>query len=89
GKLWITKSQPNDLIEYEMLYANFPKMTSRWRLNQTGTITKLTWQSEGLLPGGPFYGYFGSFFSIQMKNQYDLSLQQLKELIESQRETEN
>jgi len=81
GKLWITESTPNESIKYEMEFAGFPKMNSSIELlpdPATPSQTLVRWSSEGRLPGGPFYGYFGSFFSGQMKSQYDKSLEKLK-----------
>lgn len=85
GKLWITKSEPTDLVEYEMEFANFPRMTSRFDLVERDGGTFVQWSSEGKLPGGPFYGYFGPFFSSQMKSEYDKSLESLKRVVESEK----
>lgn len=87
GKLWITKSKPFELIEYEMEFDGFPKMTSSFELipdSNNESLTKVRWSSEGRLPGGPFYGYFGSFFSGQMKSQYEMSLEKLKSVLEGE-----
>ncbi len=83
GKLWITESAPERLIIYEMTFDNFPKMISQIELVPVKSATKVRWTSEGRLPGGPFYGYFGSFFSSQMKSEYDKSLEKLKRVVES------
>lgn len=85
GKLWITKSKPFDSIEYEMEFANFPKMTSRFELEPIKTGIQVRWSSDGKLPGGPFYGYFAAFFSGQMQAEYERSLEKLKLLIESKK----
>ena len=83
GKLWITKSTPNQLISYDMTFGNFPKMTSQIELLPSDSTTNVRWSSSGRLPGGPFYGYFGSFFSTQMKSEYEKSLEKLKSVVES------
>ena len=84
GKLWITNSNTDESIDYEMLFANFPTMASQIKLieNDEGKTT-VRWSSRGRLPAGPFYGFFAPFFPTQMRNQYDLSLNNLKALIET------
>jgi len=84
GKLWITKSSPDSSLEYEMTFANFPKMASQITLEPLQNKTRVSWNSQGKLPGGPFYGYFGWLFSTQMRNEYDKSLEKLKTLVESE-----
>ena len=87
GKLWITESTPNQLVEFEVLLANFPPMTSQWALHPNSeTATRVTWHSQGSLPSGPFYGYFGGFFSTQMGYEYENSLAKLKSVLEKQPE---
>ncbi|MFK7770115.1 MAG: SRPBCC family protein [Mariniblastus sp.] len=85
GKLWITESNPDKSIAFDMTFGNFPKMNSQIELLPSSELgmTRVVWSSRGRLPGGPFYGYFGSFFGAQMKNQYDLSLEKLKTVMES------
>ncbi|MFT5300995.1 MAG: hypothetical protein ACI87E_000628 [Mariniblastus sp.] len=84
GKLWITVSEADEAIQYEMEFAGFPKMSSSIELTVAADDkTTVRWTSDGKLPGGPFYGYFGSFFSGQMKSQYGMSLEKLKSLVES------
>jgi hypothetical protein len=82
GKLWITESEKDKRVVYEMVFANFPKMTSQMELVQLNKVTHLKWSSQGVLPGGPFYGFFGGIFSKQMKNEYELSMEKLKQIIE-------
>lgn len=87
GKLWITASQLNESIEYEMKFAKFPTMTSQIELSPVTTgeqdkATHVRWSSQGRLPSGPFYGYFGAFFSAQMKSEYEKSLKKLKSILE-------
>lgn len=84
GKLWITEAVADQSLEYDMTFANFPKMNSRIELTRDDGQTRVQWRSRGKLPGGPFYGYFGSFFSTQMIDQYDKSLTRLKEVAEAQ-----
>ena len=83
GKLWITVSDPNERVEYEIDFAGRPRMSSQLTLieNDAGS-TIVQWRSTGRLPAGPFYGYFGSFFSTHMSNEYDNSLARLKQLVE-------
>lgn len=82
GKLWIIDSEPGKLIAYQMKFDRFPAMSSEIRLAPTTTGTRVLWKSSGKLPGGPFYGYFGWLFGIQMKNEYQKSLEGLKALLE-------
>ena len=83
GKLWITESVPDRLIEYEMTFANFPKMTSQIELLPIDSTSSVRWSSQGKLPGGPFYGYFGFLFSTHMKSEYEMSLEKLKSVAEA------
>jgi hypothetical protein len=83
GKLWITKSKPFRLIEYDMEFGSFPKMISQIELKPAGDQVCVTWSSQGRLPGGPFYGYFAPFFSSQMQAEYERSLENLKRVVES------
>ena len=85
GKLWITESTADQSIEYEMTFANFPKMTSQIELFPENSMTRVKWSSQGTLPGGPFYGYFAAFFSSQMQSEYRSSLEKLKSVVESAR----
>lgn len=87
GKLWITESTLDQSITYEMIFDKFPKMTSQIELLPGDSSTHIRWHSEGRLPGGPFYGYFGSFFSTQMKSEYDRSLEKLKVFVEQEMES--
>ena len=85
GKLWITASSLDQSVDYKMIFANFPEMESQFLLESSGEDkTKVTWSSKGSLPSGPFYGYFGSFFSTHMKSEYDKSLGKLKEIVEAE-----
>lgn len=81
GKLWITKSVPPERVEYEMLFANFPKMSGSISLSESGESTMVRWSNRGRLPNGPFYGFFAPFFSTQMQAVYDQSLQRLEKKI--------
>ena len=82
GKLWITKSIPNELIEYDLNFGKFPTMKSRLELNGSGEKTVVRWNSEGRLPSGAFYGYTALLFPGQMNYEYQQSLTRLKEFVE-------
>lgn len=82
GKLWITKSTKPHELQYELLFANFPKMTSLMVLSEVEGKTKLRWSSRGKLPSGPFYGYFAPFFGPQLEGEYEQSLLRLKKKLE-------
>lgn len=84
GKLWITESLPDSSITYEMTFEKRPKMTSQIELVSADSVTTVRWSSQGSLPAGPFYGYFGWLFPSQMKSEYDRSLQSLKSFVELQ-----
>lgn len=86
GKLWITESQPFEHVDYIVVFGDFPEMESRIELSAQGATTQVTWRSKGSLPGGPFYGFFGAFFSTQLKHEYNRSLEKLKALVESELE---
>lgn len=83
GKLWITESVEPTCVKFESKYSNFPLMKSEFTLSPTEEGTTIHWRSAGELPPGPLYGYFGGVFSVQMKNQYQISLQGLKDTFET------
>ena len=82
GKMWITASQPNQRIAYQMTFADFPRMESSITLSPNGDFTTVTWHSSGSLPSGPFYGYFAWAFGRQMEYQYEAALDNLKQIVE-------
>ena len=82
GKLWITKSETPDLIEYEMIFANFPKLVGQIMVTKKDSGSVVRWSSHGKLPSGPFYGFFAPFFSTQMSGEYEKSLLKLQSKLE-------
>lgn len=82
GKLWFTDEKENERIEYLMRFANFPEMKSSVVLEAQGDKTRVTWSSEGVLPSGPFYGFFRHIFVSGMTTQYNQSLDRLKAVVE-------
>ena len=84
GKLWIVETEPNQRIDYKMRFANFPEMNAAFEFKESAGATEVVWTSQGQLPGGPFYGYFGFLFQSGMEQQYNDSLRRLKEIVEKQ-----
>ena len=84
GKIWITKSTPNRRIEYATDFETRPRMFSSFELVENGDTTTVSWSSNGKLPWGPFYGYFGWLFPSHMKTEYSMSLEKLKQFIETE-----
>ena len=84
GKLWITASEPDQSIDYQAIFGDFPEMESRIELSPQGASTQVIWSSKGSLPAGPFYGFFGTFFPTQMKHEYTRSLEALKTAVENE-----
>ncbi len=82
GKLWITKSVANELIEYDLNFGEFPTMKSRIELVPVDNRTQVHWTSNGRLPSGAFYGYFALLFPGQMNFEYQQSLLRMKQAIE-------
>ena len=82
GKLWITNSQPDSLVEYDLDFGDFPTMTSKIEFAVAKGGTSVHWKSEGSLPSGPFYGYTGLLFPTHMTYQYEQDLVRLKQLAE-------
>ncbi|MEL7496974.1 MAG: SRPBCC family protein [Planctomycetota bacterium] len=86
GKLWITSSVPSQSVFYDVEFQDFPVMNSEIKLTEDSEAvppqTVVSWRSKGSLPGGPFYGFFGNFYSTQMRYMYDNSLQGLKRYVE-------
>ena len=84
GSLWITDRQENQSVSYSMTFANFPEMKSTIYLKSLGEgSTEVRWRSQGQLPGGPFYGYFGPFFSTGMKSHYLYGLSKIAKIVGS------
>lgn len=82
GSLWITDRQENQSVSYSMTFGNFPEMKSTIELKSLGEgSTKVSWRSQGELPGGPFYGYFGPFFSTGMRSHYQYGLSKIAKIV--------
>ena len=85
GKLWISDIERDAKIEYCVEFQDFPKMTSTFHLIADDTTkTRVRWSSTGNLPSGPFYGWFGWFYSSMMKQQYLTDLTKLKQVVEDE-----
>ena len=82
GKLWFTDQKTNERIDYRMRFANFPEMEASIVLEPKNGGTLVTWNSEGVLPSGPFYGFFRHVFVSGMTRQYQQSLGKLKDVVE-------
>ena len=82
GKLWITKSLPNEVVEYDLNFGEFPTMKSQIRFETHGQRTLIHWSSQGSLPPGAFYGYTALLFPGQMNYEYEKSLERLKNVAE-------
>lgn len=82
GKLWITESVENRLVEYRLKFGSFPEMQSRIQLQPNDNGTLVSWSSQGQLPAGPFYGYSAILFPKQMSYQYQDNLKRLAEITE-------
>lgn len=85
GKLWFTKQKENQRIDYQLRFANFPEMSSSIELKADAADPKKTtvsWSSEGVLPSGPFYGFFRHIFVDGMTVEYETSLQRLAKTVE-------
>ena len=87
GKLWITESLKNERINFISNFANFPDMQSSITLTPEGDSTRVEWRSEGSLPGGPFYGWFGLTFGDSLAREYKKSLERLQRITEQSNET--
>ena len=84
GSLWITNREENQSVSYSMTFGNFPEMKSTIHLKSLGEgSTEVRWQSQGQLPSGPFYGYFGPFFSTGMKSHYQYGLSKIAKIVGS------
>jgi len=82
GKLWFIEQKPGERIDYRLRFANFPEMEASIVLEPKGGGTLVTWSSEGILPSGPFYGFFRHVFVSGMTRQYEHSLMKLKGVVE-------
>jgi len=87
GKMWITRSVPDQRIEYRWRFGNFPDLTGEIVLQPVTeneqTKCRVLWLSAGHLPSGPFYGYSGLFFEGALEKEYQKSLERLKSSVES------
>ena len=84
GKLWITESQPHKKLEYKLEFGGFPEMTSQFKLVDSNGKTKVSWNSEGRMPPGPFYGFFGFLFESGLQHEYEKNLTDLKRVAEQE-----
>lgn len=82
GVLEIIGSEPEKMVEYKMQFMQFPEMKSKIQFEPTATGTRVSWHSDGDLPSGAFYGYWGLLFEGQMEYEYARSLEKLKQFIE-------
>ena len=82
GKLWFTGQKADQRVDYRMRFANFPEMDASIVLEPKNDGTLVTWTSEGVLPSGPFYGYFRHVFVSGMTRQYKQSLDKLSGVVE-------
>ena len=83
GKLWLTDQKADQRIDYRMRFADFPEMEASIVLEPRNDGTLVTWNSDGVLPSGPFYGYFRHVFVGGMTRQYEHSLGKLKRVVEA------
>lgn len=84
GSLVLTEVVDNERVLYRSEFANFPELTGTFQLTEIDPQrTRVTWQTQGALPGGPFYGWFGMMFSTAMQGEYQKSLTRLKQHVES------
>lgn len=81
GKLWITRSQPNTRLEYQVDFAGFPRMHSEILLEPDSNGTRVRWNSRGRLPQGAFYGYLRIAFVNGLRQQYQSALEMLKQVV--------
>ena len=86
GVLEITESIPNQKIGFVSEFSNFPEMDSTIRLDPQAEGTKVTWQSIGSLPSGPFYGWFGMTINDSLEMEFRKALNKLKVQSESKME---
>jgi len=83
GKMWITESLENERVNFSSTFSNFPEMQSSIQLTAVDGGTLVEWTSEGSLPSGPFYGWFGLTFADSLSLQYKKSLERLKQQVEA------
>lgn len=78
GVLEITESVLNEKVEFVSEFSNFPAMENIIRLSPQSNGTKVTWQSTGSLPSGPFYGWFGMTINDSLEMEFRKALNKLK-----------
>ena len=85
GKMWITESRVNELIEYDWRFSNFPDLHGTFVLEtppDDNSKCTVSWRSAGQLPAGPFYGYLSVIFESAMTAEYQKCLDLLKKAVE-------
>lgn len=88
GVLEITESLLNEKVGFVSEFSNFPEMQSTISLVPQSDGTKVTWQSTGSLPSGPFYGWFGMTINDSLEMEFRKALNKLKMQSESKIEAD-
>lgn len=84
GRMEITESVLNESIAVALDFGDMGSATAGWNLEPAGETTNTTWSMTTDMGAGPVGRLFGVLMKRWIAADYDLGLQNLKKLVESE-----
>ncbi len=84
GRMEITDSKLNESIDVDLDFGDMGSATAGWTLEPLGEMTNATWSMTTDMGAGPVSRLFGVLMKRWIAADYDLGLQNLKQLVESE-----
>lgn len=84
GRMEITDSTLNESIAVDLDFGDMGSATAGWNLEPVGDKTNATWSMTTDMGAGPVGRLFGVMMKKWIAADYDLGLQNLKQLVESE-----
>lgn len=84
GRMVITDSKLNESIAVDLDFGDMGAAAAGWTLQPQGDMTNATWSMTTDMGAGPVGRLFGVFMKKWIAADYDLGLQNLKKLVESE-----
>lgn len=84
GRMEITDSKLNESIAVDLDFGDMGSATAGWKLAPLGDATNTTWSMTTDMGAGPAGRLFGVFMKRWIAADYDLGLENLKNLVESE-----
>ncbi len=84
GRMQITESTLNESIAVDLDFGDMGSATAGWHLEPVGDKTNATWSMTTDMGAGPVGRLFGVMMKKWIAADYDLGLQNLKQLVESE-----